>query len=138
MTRLAHESDFAGAAPVHQARRARGQMSHAAGMAAEGSVAELYARQGYRLRDARWRGRRGEIDLVFDCGDGVVCVEVKKSKCFDRALASLGAAQVRRLFTAAEEYVGAMPRGSLTDIRFDLALVDAQGQVRVMENAFAG
>ncbi len=31
-----------------------------------------------------------------------------------------------------------MPDGALTEMRFDLALVDGQGEVRVIENAFDG
>ncbi len=43
---------------------------------------------------------------------------------------------MRRICASAEEYLGTQPRGQLTDVRFDVALVDGQGVVRVIENAF--
>ena len=42
------------------------------------------------------------------------------------------------LFATAEEYLGTLPSGNLTDVRFDVALVDGHGQVSVLENAFCG
>ncbi|EPX76709.1 YraN family protein [Salipiger mucosus] len=138
------EFDFTAAAPVPGAppvearpRRAeRGAVGYLAGLAAEDCVAQDYARRGYAVADRRWRGRGGEIDLVLHDGAGFVFVEVKKSRDFDRALARLSQRQVRRLQSAAEEYVGGTPGGALTDMRFDVALVDAHGFLRVIENAF--
>ena len=43
---------------------------------------------------------------------------------------------MKRLYASAEEYLGQMPNGSLTDVRFDVALVNALGEVRIIENAF--
>ena len=44
--------------------------------------------------------------------------------------------QVRRLYAAAEEFLGQHPGGTLTEVRFDVALVDGQGDTRIIENAF--
>lgn len=41
-----------------------------------------------------------------------------------------------RIFGAASEFIGGEPKGQLTDVRFDLATVDAVGTVQVIENAF--
>ena len=136
MTQALRQQDLFSARPVGQIRADRGQMSYQAGMAAERSVADHYLRAGHILVAERWRGTRGEIDLVFSGPDGLVLVEVKKSKSFDHALALVSPAQVRRLFATAEEFAATQPLGLLTDLRFDLALVDAQGVVQVMENAF--
>ena len=135
MTRLTH-ADFDTAAPVARSRTDRGRVSYLSGLAAEDIVARHYARRGHALRDSRWRGKRGEIDLVVDDGDGVVFIEVKKSRDFETAMSHVTPAQVRRLFATGEEYVGGLPRGNLTDVRFDVALVDGSGQVQVVENAF--
>ena len=43
---------------------------------------------------------------------------------------------MKRLYASAEEYLGQMPDGSLTDVRFDVALVNGRGEVRIIENAF--
>ena len=135
MTRLTH-NEFGTATPVARARVDRGRASYLSGLAAEDIVAREYARRGHPLRDSRWRGKRGEIDLVMEDGDGVVFVEVKKSRDFETAMSHVTPAQVRRLFATGEEYVGHLPRGGLTDVRFDVALVDSSGQVQVVENAF--
>ena len=41
-----------------------------------------------------------------------------------------------RLYASGEEYLGQMPKGSLTEVRFDVALVNGRGEVHVIENAF--
>lgn len=124
-------------APVTARRRSRGRMAHLGGAAAEDRVAMEYERRGYALAARRWRGRSGEIDLVFRHGDAVIFVEVKAARDFDAALCSLGQRQIGRICRAAEEFVGGEPGGSLTEMRFDIGLVDARGDLRILENALA-
>ncbi|MGR3374630.1 YraN family protein [Pseudooceanicola nanhaiensis] len=124
-------------APVTARRRSRGRMAHLGGAAAEDRVALEYERRGYALAARRWRGRSGEIDLVFRHGDAVIFVEVKAARDFDAALCSLGQRQIGRICRAAEEFVGGEPGGSLTEMRFDIGLVDARGDLRILENALA-
>ncbi|MBV2359962.1 YraN family protein [Thalassococcus sp. CAU 1522] len=118
-------------------RRARGRRGYHAGLSAEECVARDYQRRGYRVARQRWRGKGGELDLVLEDGDGLVFVEVKASRDFDRAVARVTPRQQARLCRAAEEFLGGMPRGSLTPVRFDVALVDGRGAIRVIENALA-
>lgn len=120
---------------VGSGRRAAGRCGYHAGLAAEDGVASDYARRGYPLLARRWRGQAGEIDLVMQDGDGVIMVEVKKSRSFARAAERLSQRQIERLVQAAEEFLGTQPDGSLTDVRFDVALVNAHGEIRVIENA---
>lgn len=105
------------------------------GLSAEDAVVRHYHEQGAVLREKRWRGRAGEIDLILDENDTVVFVEVKKRQSHGAALMSLAARQVMRILRSAEDYLGTCPGGLLTDARFDVATVDAQGQVRVLRNA---
>ena len=114
-----------------------GRCGHHAGLAAEDGVAAEYGRRGHPVMARRWRGTGGELDLVMQDGDGVIVVEVKKSRSFSRALERLTTRQIGRLVRAAEEFLGTQPRGALTDIRFDVALVNARGEIRVIENALA-
>ncbi|WP_353473134.1 YraN family protein [Salipiger sp. H15] len=142
------EFDFSSARPVvpsvpprrvgaeQQRRQSRGEVSYHAGLAAESRIATDYERRGYPLLRRRWRGRSGEIDLIFGDGAGFVFVEVKASWSFDQALEHLHWRQIRRLQKSAEEFVGTQPLGSLSEMRFDVALMDRRGMTRVIENAF--
>lgn len=116
-------------------REDTGRSNYLAGHAAEEVVARHYQERGLQLAEQRWRGKAGEIDLIFRDGAVLVFVEVKKSKTFDAAAARLQPKQVQRLMKAAEEFAGGEPAGLLTDMRFDVALVDGQGQVHILENA---
>jgi putative endonuclease len=41
-----------------------------------------------------------------------------------------------RLIAASTEFLADEPKGMLTDVRLDLAMVNGQGQVKIIENAF--
>lgn len=118
-------------------KRARGQMAYHGGMAAEESVAAEYARRGHPVAARRWRGSRGELDLVCRDGGGLIVVEVKQARDFAAALAHLGPAQLARIHATATEFAAKEPLGQLTDMRFDVALVDGAGRVEIVENFWA-
>jgi putative endonuclease len=121
---------------ICETRQKRGAMAYHAGLSAEDRISTDYERRGFPVAQRRWRGRGGEIDLIAHDGDGLVFVEVKQSRSFDDAVQHVSHRQMKRLYASAEEYLGDMPRGSLTDVRFDVALVNGQGEVRIIENAF--
>lgn len=112
-----------------------GKVGYLAGLAAEEIVARDYARRGQAIVRRRWRGQGGEIDLIARDGEVVVFIEVKKSRSFAAAAERLGPRQMARIFASAEEFIAGEPRGSLTDCRFDVALVDGRGAVQIIENA---
>lgn len=114
----------------------RGRTSHAAGHAAEDCVARDYERRGYAMAGRRWRGTCGEIDLVARDRDGFVFVEVKKSRSFARAAERLLPRQMQRIMAAAEEFLAREGLSLMTPMRFDLAMVNALGETRIVENAF--
>lgn len=122
---------------VLQTRSHVGAMAHHAGLAAEGRIAQDYVRRGFPLVRERWRGKGGEIDLIFRDGDGLIFVEVKQSRSFERAAQKISATQVQRIYTSAEEFLATQPRGNLTDVRFDVALVNGRGETQIIENAYA-
>jgi putative endonuclease len=117
-------------------RHHRGAMAFQAGLAAEHRIAQDYERRGFAVARRRWRGKGGEIDLIVRDGTGLVFVEVKQSRNLARAAESLTIRQMRRIYAAAEEFLGTEPGGSLTHIRFDVALVDGSGDMQIIENAF--
>ena len=118
--------------PVHALR---GSTNHASGKSAEEQVIRHYQRHGADLLHHRWRGKAGEVDLIFQCGREILFVEVKSSKTHARAAALLSKRQIARLCQACEEFLGTCPQGGLTPMRLDLATVDASGRIEVLENA---
>lgn len=114
-----------------------GRTSYHAGLAAEDIVAKEYARRDVQLAHSRWRGKAGEIDLVLREGARVVFVEVKKSNSFEAAAQRVSRRQMDRIYAAASEFIGREPDGQLTEVRFDVAVVDQRGAVQILENAFA-
>lgn len=126
------------ASPVRKARSARGRANYHAGHAAEASVARHYEDRGIAICARNWRGITGEVDLIGRRGDEVIFVEVKQSRSHDLAASHVSLAQIGRIFATVDEFLAGEPKGLLTDVRIDLALVDGQGRIEVLENAFAG
>lgn len=116
-------------------RSLRGRQSYLAGDAAEQRIAQLYERRGCTVV-RRWRGTTGEIDLVAKGPEGIVFVEVKKSRSLAQAASRLSRRQMDRIYATAGEYLAGEPDGQLTDVRFDVALMDETGQYEIVENAF--
>ena len=114
-------------------RRRIGAASHRVGMAAEDAVARKYAREGAAILARRWRCREGELDLVVREPDGLVFVEVKRRK---RRMVDdpVGERQWRRLEAAALQYIVKAETGE-APMRFDLAVVGADGTIEVIKNA---
>jgi putative endonuclease len=112
-----------------------GLVSYLTGKVAEDRVVAAYTAQGHRLVCRRWRGPGGEIDLVLEKNGEIVFVEVKSSKTFAEAAAHLTRRQIGRLLASAEAALGFFPKGSLTPMRFDVALVDRTGRLDVISNA---
>lgn len=117
-------------------RSLRANRNHIAGIAAETCVERHYDERGLRCMDRRWRGRGGEIDLVFEDSGSVVFVEVKASSTHSRARNRVARAQMQRIMRCGSEYVAQLPKGQLTPVRFDVATVNAIGEVELVENAF--
>lgn len=116
-------------------RSERGLRAYQAGQSAEDNIHRLYCDRGLSPVARRWRGGGGEIDLVFKDGDACIFVEVKQSRSLDRAAQALRPAQIDRLMRAASVYVADEPKGQMTEMRFDVALVDAAGRTEIIENA---
>ena len=116
-------------------RSLQGKCNHFAGLMAEDCVARLYNSLGGQELARRWRGRAGEIDLVFKQGEQFVFVEVKKARDFEQAAQQLTPRQSQRIYQTGSEYLAGCPLGQNSDVRFDLALVNDFGDVEVIANA---
>ena len=115
-------------------RTLRGLTSYNDGLAAEDIALRDYLARGYRLVDQRWRGRCGEIDLIFEGRGELIFVEVKKARSFDIAATRLSQKQLLRIARSAEDYIGTVADDPLTPTRLDFAMVDDRGDLSILEN----
>lgn len=114
-----------------------GITGHLSGLAAEDAVERHYRGTGRPIAARRWRSPAGEIDLIAREGDTVIFVEVKRARSHAQALQKLGVRQIQRIQAAVAGFLEGEPKGGLTEVRFDLALVDGLGRIEILENALA-
>ncbi|MBZ8118222.1 YraN family protein [Roseovarius sp. LXJ103] len=128
--------DDCDARPVHARQRA-GRQAYLSGHAAEARAIDLYVARGAVLLETRWRGQSGEIDLIFEQDGEIIFAEVKSARTHEAAIARLGRAQMQRIHRAGSEYLAHTPKGQLSDVRFDLVVVDGQGCGDILEGVFS-
>jgi putative endonuclease len=98
-------------------------------------------RLGLKFLAANFRSARGEIDLVFRDGDGLVFVEVKarSSEEWTRPAAAVNAAKRRLLSQAALDYLRRLKQPEVK-LRFDIVEVLLAGgevrEIRHLPNTF--
>ena len=112
-----------------------GKHAYRDGLAAEQQVAAHYQNRGYQLRHTRWRGAGCEIDLILFHSEVWVFVEVKWARDHASAASRLNRSQIQRMFQTAEEFCQTFAQGQLCGMRVDLALVNAEVDVEILENA---
>ena len=117
-------------------RVSRGRVAQILGTASETAAASALEREGWTVLARRLRTKAGEIDLVAERDGLLAFVEVKARPTLAGAAASLGRRQQARLLAAAEIALAAHPDWGRAGVRFDLLLVDADGRVRRIADAF--
>ena len=118
------------------ARQARGRGAEIAGREAEDAVCLWLAEDGWEIFARRVRTAMGEIDIAAEREGLVAIVEVKQRATLEEAAASLSHRQQARLMAAAELLLARHPRRGATGVRFDVLLVDINGRVQRIEDAF--
>jgi len=113
-----------------------GLKSYLKGMAAEDIVARAYERCGFDVVERRWKTHEGEVDIVARHKDKIYFIEVKNSRSFDQAALRITSRQQIRIQNAALRYLAEKANTIDVDCRFDAALVDGSGRVKVLPNAF--
>ena len=103
----------------------------------ESRATEWYLANGYEILDRNWRIRSGELDIVAHrCGVAVFCeVKTRSSVRFGRGLEAVGWKKQHRIRTLALAWLAASER-HYREIRFDVADVDGDGAVEVIEGCF--
>ncbi|MCP5075152.1 MAG: hypothetical protein GY947_17900 [Rhodobacteraceae bacterium] len=113
-----------------------GKTSYFKGIAAEEAVALAYQRNGFEVVEKRWKTPNGEIDLVVRHADKYYFVEVKNSCTLERAAERITPHQQYRIQQAALGFLADRGKSLDVDCRFDAAMVDGVGRVRVLPGAF--
>ena len=127
--------DFAqGPMDAGNAKARRGRVNYHAGLAAEDIVQRRYLNGGVQIVARRWRGASGEIDIIARDRGELVFIEVKKGRTFGAAAERVTPRQMGRIVRAAQEYVAGEPDGQSTVMRFDVALVNAEGETDILSN----
>ena len=117
-------------------RSSIGQQSHYNGLMAEGLAAQIYLARSASLLGQRTRIAGSEIDMIFRDADQTVFVEVKARRTLADAAYAVSPRQSARLAVAAQAWLEREGRQN-DDIRFDIVLVDRQGNSEVLENALS-
>lgn len=112
-----------------------GTKSYLAGLSAEAAVQRCYERLGFEPCAKRWRGSRGEVDLIFSKDDGYVFVEVKKNKTHAAAADALTSNQQQRIMNTALEFIADRVGHLDVDMRFDLATLCETGEIDLRKGA---
>ncbi|GAB1362011.1 YraN family protein [Rhodobacter sp.] len=131
---FAPETDLAPETRFATARQRRGKRNYLTGIAAEEAVCRRYQSAGYDLVACRKRCPEGEIDILMRRGVQLVAIEVKSSVTHDLALEHASPDQLNRVSMACERCMQDMAGDGVSDMRLDLALVDGQGRIEVMES----
>jgi putative endonuclease len=93
-------------------------------------------KDGWTVLGRRLRGSVGEIDLVAEKDGLLAFLEVKARPTLTDAAFALGPRQRARLLRAAEVLLAEHPDWGREGVRFDVILVDAQLNVRRIQDAF--
>lgn len=102
------------------------QTSYARGVQAEEEAAAYLRKKGYKILEARYKTRYGEIDIIARKKDVIVFVEVKLRQSSDDALYAITPKNRRRVEQAALHYMSENPQVLDMGMRFDvLALWDS-------------
>lgn len=102
-------------------------MSKLQGNAAEDKACEYLLQQGLTLRCRNYHTRRGELDIVMQDGNTIVCIEVKyrKQNRFGSAVEFVTAKKLQRIQAAFGFYLldnGLNPAS--TPLRIDVIAID--------------
>ena len=106
------------------------------GLAAEERACRHLEGAGLTVVARNYRARGGEIDVVARKGNVLVFVEVRSRE--DSAWGSpeetVTAAKRRRVAAAARRYLATLPAGSWREARFDVVVVEGEGDAAVLRH----
>ena len=110
-----------------------------------GYIAELLASvflrlKGYRILARNFKTKRGtlagEVDIIAQCQNTIIFVEVKKRKSIDDAAYSIKPSQQKRVSKGAELYLKQNPKYQNHNIRFDAILIKLPLKIKHIKSAW--
>jgi putative endonuclease len=106
------------------------------GAQAEQLAAQFLQRQGLTLLQTNYHCRFGEIDLILRDRETLVFAEVRqrRSSNFGGSAASIDAHKQQKIILTAQHYLSSQPR--VPPCRFDAVLLDGDGNIEWVKNAF--
>jgi putative endonuclease len=134
MTTRASPPDGSARAP----RIARGRRAQISGVAAETLACAALVADGWTVLGRRVRTAAGEIDAVVQRDGLLAFVEVKRRATLAEAAASLAPRQQSRLLQAGAILLAEHPDWGRAGVRFDVIVVDPDGALRRIADAFRG
>ena len=105
-------------------------------MGAEAAARVALENDGWTILAQRLRTAAGEIDIVAEKGGLLAIVEVKSRPTLLEAATALAPRQQARLIAACDIVLTEHPDWGQAGVRFDVLMVDAQGRVRRIADAF--
>jgi len=103
----------------------------------ENLALERYQNLGFECLDQNWSCSDGEIDLIFCRDQLIVFVEVKlrTSNCFGSAAEAVDWRKQNKVRQVASNWLSESDK-YFEDLRFDVATVDGNDQVEIIEACF--
>ncbi len=105
-------------------------------MGAEAAAKAALERDGWAILAQRLRTKAGEIDIVAEKDGLLAIVEVKSRPTLLEAAVALTPRQQARLIAACDIVLTEHPDWGAEGVRFDVLIVDGQGRVRRIADAF--
>ncbi len=106
------------------------------GHVSEYAAALYLMAKGYRIRAIRHRTKLGEIDIIAQRGDLVVCVEVKARRDLDSAVFAVTGIAQQRIRAASDLWLARQPDAHRLSLRYDIVAVLPWRLPRHFEDAF--
>ena len=117
-------------------RSHRGAKAYALGLDAEAAACLALEADGWEIRARRLRTKAGDLDMLAEKSGLLAVIEVKARPTLSGAAEALSKRQQARLVQAAEIALAENPGWGQDGVRFDLLLVDREGRVRRIADAF--